>query len=79
MLYSKTEVVLTCTHNICFEQKNENSQKNSNGILIFKAMKTTGYYKRRVLHVGSLLILFSDKTIVCCAGISLIKISDKIR
>ena len=28
-LYSKTEAVLTSTHNLCFEQKCENSKKKS--------------------------------------------------
>ena len=27
--HSFSEAVLTCTHNLCFEQKNENSQNNS--------------------------------------------------
>ena len=29
---------LTCTHNLCFEQKFENSQKNSTEMVIFTAM-----------------------------------------
>ena len=50
LLYSKTgvyrgihyflnEAVLTCTHNICFEQKYENSKHNKLKIVIFTAVK----------------------------------------
>ena len=31
--------VLTCTHNICFEQKYENSKKNELKIVIFTAVR----------------------------------------
>ena len=31
--------VLTCTHNLCFEQKYENSKKNQLKIVIFTAVK----------------------------------------
>ena len=33
------EAVLTCTHNICFEQKYENCQNNSTENCHFKALK----------------------------------------
>ena len=33
-----TEAVLTCTHNICFEQKYEKCQKNQQKIVIFTAV-----------------------------------------
>ena len=39
------EAVLTCTHNICFEQKYENSEKNQLKIVIFSAVKN-----RCILH-----------------------------
>ena len=35
----RTEAVLTCTHNLCFEQIFENSQKNSTEMVNFTAMK----------------------------------------
>ena len=43
--YMFNEAVLTCTHNICFEQKYENSKKNQLKIVIFTAVKN-----RCVLH-----------------------------
>ena len=38
-----TEVVLTCTHNLCFEQKYENNQKILTEIVIFTAVKKSLY------------------------------------
>ena len=40
---SLTEAVLTCTNNICFEQKYEKSKKNQLKIVIFSAVKKTLY------------------------------------
>ena len=34
-----TEAVLTCTHNLCFEQKYENIKKNQLKNVIFTAVK----------------------------------------
>ena len=48
------EAVLTCTHNICFEQKYENSKKNQLKIVIFTAVK-----KRCLLH-GRVFVMFFD-------------------
>ena len=40
MLEAPPEALLTCTHNLCFEQKYENSQKNSTeNCHIFTAVK----------------------------------------
>ena len=40
-----TKAVLTCTHNICFEQKHEKKKKNQMKIVIFTAVKN-----RCILH-----------------------------
>ena len=39
------EAVLTCTHNICFEQKYENSKKNQLKIAIF-------YSREKLLYIA---------------------------
>ena len=46
------EAVLTCTHNICFEQKYENSKKNQLKIVIFTAVKN-----RCILH-GRVFVMY---------------------
>ena len=46
------EAVLTCTHNICFEQKYENSKKIQLKIVIFTALKNCC-----ILH-GRVYIMF---------------------
>ena len=47
------EAVLTSTHNICFEQKYENTQNDSTEIIIFEAVKN-----RCILH-GRVLVMVS--------------------
>ena len=54
--------VLTSTHNICFDQKYENSKKNQLKIVIFTAMKN-----RCVLH-GRVLVMI--KELLICWGCS---------
>ena len=44
-------MVLTCTHNLCFEQKHENSKKNQPKIVIFTFVKN-----RCILH-GSVFVM----------------------
>ena len=48
------EAVLTCTHNICFEQKYENIKKNQLKIVIFTSVKY-----RCILH-GRVFIMSSE-------------------
>ena len=40
----RTEAVLTCTHNICFEQKYENSKNNQMKIVIFQYNREKSLY-----------------------------------
>ena len=40
------EAVLTCTHNLCFEQKSENNQKNSTESFQFLQLKKSLYITR---------------------------------
>ena len=56
---SINETVLTCTNNICFEQKYENSKKNRLKIVIFTAVKN-----RCILHGRVLVMIYEqDKTL----------------
>ena len=52
------EAVLTCTHNICFEQKDENSQQFELKIVIFTVVKN-----RCILHgrVFVMIVRITDR------------------
>ena len=50
------EAGLTCTHNLCFEQKYENCQKNQLKIVIFTAVKN-----RCRLHGHVFFMLVNDQ------------------
>ena len=49
------EAVLTCTHNICFEQKYEKGKKNQLKIVIFTAMKNRCILHGRAFVMGCAL------------------------
>ena len=46
------EAVLTCTHNICLEQKYETSKRNQLKIVIFTAVKNRCILHGRVFVMG---------------------------
>ena len=47
------EAVPTCTHNLCFEQKYENSQKIQSKIVIFTAVKNRCMFHGHVFVMRS--------------------------
>ena len=53
------DAVLTCTHNICFEQKYENSQKHSIENCHFTAMKNRYILHGRVNHFSTAMIFLN--------------------
>ena len=57
------EAVLACTHNICFEQKYENSQNNHLKIVIFTVVKI-----RCILHVRVFVMLMYDPLFILSRG-----------
>ena len=56
------QAVLTCTHNLCFEQKYENSQKIKLKIIIFTAVKNRCILHGRVFEMLKNNIKISVKT-----------------
>ena len=52
-----TRLVLTCTHNICFEQKYEISKQNQLIIVIFTARKNRCILHGRVFVMGEVMDL----------------------
>ena len=58
--------VLTCTHNLCFEQKKENYHIFHLKIIVFTAVKYCSILHRRVFVMIGPLIMLSDSNKPIC-------------